>query len=154
MFNSKRLFSTVALTTVAFVLASCSGTPEAKLYLNSAQYLNPDINGRPSPVVLSVYELKSAYSFKQASYYALSSNLAKTLGPNLIDKQTIEIRPNSSKTFTQDMSPNTHYIGLIAGYRNIDQSTWRKVIPVTPGKKTIKINVTLESQGLVATIAK
>ena len=150
MFNVKIL----SLAIVAVALASCSGAPEAKLYLNSAQYLNPNINGRPSPVVLSVYELKSAYAFKQASYYALTSNLAKTLGPNLIDKQTIEIRPNSSKSFTQDLSPNTHYIGLIAGYRNIDQSTWRQVIPVTAGKKKIKINVTLESQGLVATLAK
>ena len=47
---------------LAGALASCSTHPTADLSMQAAKYLNPDMNGQPSPVMVNVYELKSSAS--------------------------------------------------------------------------------------------
>ena len=135
-----------------FLLTHCSKPTviDTQLNIHSARYLNPDINGKTAPIVLTLYELKAPYSFKSSDYSALINNPAKILGTNLIDKQSFEIQPNNSTTLTQIISPQTRYLGIIAGYRNIQISDWRQVIPVAPGISTMSIQINLASQSLVA----
>ena len=108
--------------------------------------------GNASPVVVTIYQLKTPYTFKQATYQALASNSSKVLGTDLIDKNVIEVRPNSHRAIYQPLSPNTQYLGIVAAYRNIDQSKWRTIIKVVneKGKRSV-INLDLESQALTAT---
>ncbi len=144
-------FSTLLFIS-AFTLSACSNNngTEAKIAFNSAHYLNPDINGHASPVVVSLYELKTPFEFKQANFMQLDQNASSLLGTNLIDKQTVEIRPGAQKIITQSITPNTHYLGIAAAYRNIDSASWRSVINIPEKTKKITVQVNLESEGLIA----
>ena len=79
-------------------LTGCSSSTliNTKMNINGASYLNPDVNGRPSPVMVSFYELTAPMSFKQADYFQLQANPGSVLGNDLIDEQTIELRPGKS----------------------------------------------------------
>lgn len=144
-----------SLILAACMLSGCAlfgpNVPHANIRMQSAKYLNPDINGTPSPIVVTIYELKNQFSFTQASYDALATNSASVLGSDLIDQQTIEVRPNSYQSVTQTLSPNTKYLGIVAAYRNIDQSTWHTTVPVNANTSSMTINLSLESQGLTVT---
>ena len=132
-------------------LGGCSSAPVAEFNIHSAHYLNPDADGNAAPVVVSVYQLKERYNFDQANYQDLSTNSGGVLGADLIDRNTIEVRPDSSETVEQSISPGAQYLGIVAQYRNIGVSTWRRTVPITnePNKKTL-INLDLESQVLDA----
>ena len=143
------------MASLSLSLGSCdifSSQPEAKFSVQAAQYLNPNVYGAPSPVVLSFYELKTPYPFKNATFFQLNQNAAAVLGDSLIDKQTVEVRPNSSQRVTEVLSPNTQYIGIVAAYRNLDQAVWREVIKLNPKQKHTSISINLESQSLVVNV--
>lgn len=134
-----------------FTISGCSwfqGSPHADITFKSANYLNPDMNGRPSPVVVTLYQLKSAYTFKQADAASLMADSAKILGSDLIDKNTIEIRPNSTQNITQALDPDTQFLGIVADYRNATTESWHKVVKLdSSGGKRADITIDLESQG-------
>lgn len=158
--NSK--ISIIILT--AIVIASCflsacsfiqpSGATVA-INVKSAQYLNPDLQGVAVPVVLTIYQLKNPYTFKQSTYTALEANSNQVLGTALLDKDMVEVRPHSQLHLSEPIALDTKFIGITAGYRNIDNAVWRQVIPIDPVKhKTSKISVNLQSQELIATAVK
>jgi type VI secretion system protein VasD len=126
--------------------------PSAHVNISSAEYLNPNINGQAAPIVVTIYQLKSPYIFNQANYHELADNSAKVLANDLIDKTTIEVRPNECKSISIPLSPNTQDIGIMAAYRDIENSTWHTTEEIDGQKKgKTKIYIALESRALTAT---
>ena len=140
------------ITSLLIISCASNNGTEVHIDMQTAKYLNPDLTGKPSPIVLNFYELKTPFSFKQASYNSLTNNPGSVLGSNLIDKQSIELRPGSKHKMTQWVSLNSHYMGITAAYRNIDKAIWRKVIKIPRKTKKIKLLINLESQGLIVTL--
>jgi type VI secretion system protein VasD len=138
------------------MLTACSVFPSksnkyAKINTQAVSYLNPDVNGRPSPLVVTIYQLKNAYKFKQADYESLAINSAKVLGGDLIDQSSIEIRPGTKNTVQLTLSPHTDYLGIMAAYRNINNGVWHKAIKLSDGVGShTKVQIDLESQGFAA----
>ena len=54
--------------------------PKAVIRISSDPDINPDMNGRPSPIVLRIYALKSDDIFNNADFFALYENDASILG--------------------------------------------------------------------------
>ncbi len=151
MNNALTRFSIIACFTM--LLAGCAQPPSVMMQIHSAHYLNPDVNGGASPVVVTVYQLKSTFNFQQATYDQLSTNSGDVLGTDLIDRSTIEVRPDSDQSVKQPLSPNTQFLGIVAAYRNIGAAAWRQTVPVTntTDEETV-VNLDLESQALTATV--
>ena len=148
-----------SIVVLSFYLSACSfwgnDIPTAEMNIHSAQYLNPDVNGRASPVVLIIFQLKNQSTFKGAYYSALAGNSEQVLGGDLLDKNIVEIRPNTHMHISQSLTTDTKYIGVIASYRNIDKATWRKVVVINNGKKkTTKIDIDLASEALNVSVKK
>jgi type VI secretion system protein VasD len=149
---------------IFLVLTGCSSSAliTTKMNVNGASYLNPDVNGQPSPVMVSFYELTAPMSFKQADYFQLQANPGSVLGNDLIDEQTIELRPGQSLEHVVSIPMSVQYIGIAAGYRNIDQADWRKLIQIpqkqshwySSGGHELHIQVDLHSQQIVAQLVK
>lgn len=141
----------ILLIVVTALLTSCSwftSAPHADITFKSAHYLNPDINGRPAPVVVTIYQLKNAYTFKQADSASLMADSAKILGGDLIDKNTIEIRPDNTQSISQKLDPNAEYLGIVADYRNATTESWHKAVKLDDsGGDRADITINLESQG-------
>ena len=148
------LFKVLIITSIfsTFLSGCASNIPTAHVTIQAANYLNPDVNGRASPIVITIYELSSSLTFKNAGYYCLAQNADAALKSTLIDKHTIEAQPAQIISLVEKLSPNTKYIGITAAYRNISQKRWKEIIKLPPKDKKLYIHVIVQSSGLVATL--
>lgn len=149
-------FSTALLT--VFSLAGCGTVskiynPPGKLdtVFEASAKLNPDPKGRPSPLVLRLYELKSEQNFNRAEFFALYDQDDTTLGQDLIAREEFKLAPGEHRPYERKLNEQTRFIGIIAAYRSITKAQWRVVIPAPKGDK-IKNKIILDS--LAVSVAK
>lgn len=100
--------------------------------------VNPDINERPSPIVVRVYQLKSLGSYKESDFYGLFDDYEAVLGEDLIGSEQLHLNPGDTRTLKSSVSPETQYIAVIAAFRDINQAMWRDSILI-PVEKTAKL---------------
>jgi type VI secretion system protein VasD len=70
----------------------------------------------------------------------------------LLGKNQVILQPGESKTLPMELNPMTTAIGLVAGYRDIDNAVWRKAVPITQGD-TKGISITLQQTQIVTTVS-
>jgi len=95
---------------------------------------NPDATGRPSPVVVRVYQLKTDASFNGAEFFALFDDDQKVLGAELISRDEFVLTPAERRTIEVVVSDETRFVGAIAAYRDIRHSQWRALAAAAPRK--------------------
>jgi type VI secretion system protein VasD len=122
--------SIVALALAAPLLSSCAShgsndRVETRTLLSASNDTNPDINGRPSPVVLRVFQLRSDSEFGRADFFALSLHEKDVLGASLIAVEEFELRPGEHLETRIPLSRDARYIGAIAEFRDINGAQWR-----------------------------
>ena len=113
--------------------------PPPKLSVNvvAATYLNPDANGRASPVVMRVYELKSPTQFANADFHALFDQDRAALASDIVAREEFVLRPGETKAIDKLLAPDTQAIGVMAAFRDIERARWRAVAALTPAKDNI-----------------
>jgi type VI secretion system protein VasD len=94
--------------------------------------MNPDVTGRPSPVLLRLYELKAPANFDQADFFSLYQQAQDVLGADLLARDEFLLRPGETRTLERVVEPDARYLGLLAAYRDLDHALWHAVIPLTP----------------------
>ena len=148
----------LAALMILIIQTGCAVQPNDTISLQtsiqSTATLNPDINNRPSPIVLTLYQLKNSLAFNEANFFALYNNAQEILGSTLIDKESIEMPPNQARQVDLDISNKTRYIGIIAAYRDPNNSKWRRIVQIPYDSKKMKINLQLQARQLVITSAK
>jgi type VI secretion system protein VasD len=145
----------VGLLTCAssILLSACAGAPPEPaaldMQINAIVDVNPDMQGRPSPIILHIMELNSTEQFNRLDYMSLTQPSGAALGPELLGKNQLVLQPGESRTLPMELNPQTTVIGLVAGYRDIDNATWRTSLSVTQGT-TKGISITLGQQALTS----
>jgi type VI secretion system protein VasD len=137
----------------AVMLAACGTRPTAiRADIVAGADVNPDARGRPSPVVVKVFELKSLAAFEAADFFSLFEKDKDTLGGELLARDELSLVPGAKQALARELKPETRYVGVVAGYRDLERSTWRAAVPVPP-QKTTTLVVRLESRK-VSIVAK
>lgn len=151
--RDRRALASILLSVAATaLLAACGGAPKTQsltVTVNATETVNPDMQGRPSPIVLHVFELRSGDQFSSLDYFSLTNNVQATLSGDLVGQQQHVMTPGGNRVLTLELAPQTTALGFVAGYRDMDNAIWRQVVPV--GEKTKDIVVTLDQQQLGAT---
>lgn len=131
------------LLLLALPLAGCMQPSPTQLQarLAAAATINPDVSGRPSPVVVRLYALRAASAFENADFFTLYDNEVAALKDSLLGREEMEIVPGGSLEISREFPPDTQFLGVAAAFRDIDQARWRAV---TPLKKESKNSVTIE----------
>ena len=109
--------------------------------------VNPDDNGRPSPVVVKVVELASPGVFESAEFFALYQDQEQTLGADLLATEEYELKPGDVQDFKFALKPESGYVGVLAAYRQLDQVNWRLVLPLNLKQKN-QITLLLNRRGI------
>jgi type VI secretion system protein VasD len=126
----------VAIVATALVLAGCgSSTPDpttVAMTINATSSINPNSDSEPSPVVLRIYQLKSDAAFNAAEFSEIFYNDRKVLGGDLLGQKEFNVKPGDSLTYDDTVSPETRYLGIVAGFRDIDNATWRLIESAAP----------------------
>lgn len=132
----------LALAIAVTCLTSGCGKPRIDLAVASQPNVNPDSSGRPSPVVVKMYELRGDLAFKQNDFYTLFHEPVKALGSDLIAADELIFIPSEARVVSYEPMPATHFVGVVVGFRQIERAQWRAIIPVDPEKKnTVRIEL-------------
>jgi type VI secretion system protein VasD len=99
--------------------------------------INPDSGGRPSPVVVRVYELKTCSKFTNAEFFKLFDHDQDALGGDIAGPtQEFHVRPGDTLPYDRKLQPDTKAIAVMAGYREMESSRWRDCIDVSANTTT------------------
>ncbi|MBO0206534.1 type VI secretion system lipoprotein TssJ [Vibrio sp. Vb0877] len=123
------------LLLISIALFGCSAAnlvvdPYSDLEIAASHNINPDSTGRPSPVVVYVFELTSNTIFESQDFFSIYEESEKVLGPDLVNKYEVSLTPGQKETYQASMSPKTEYLGIVVAFRDIENSNWRQVIKV------------------------
>lgn len=128
------------LTVGGCMVANSVVTPSTTLDFRSSTALNPDITGRPSPLVVRVLELSEVRRFESADFFRLYEHADQELGSDLLKTHELEIQPGQIRVQDLQLHPATRHLGIIAAYRDIESARWRVVLTAKPKHyKTLQI---------------
>jgi type VI secretion system protein VasD len=142
----------------AALLTSCAAPkpppPPPPTLVNAEVVAGPDVNpdgrGRPSPVMVKLYELKTLAAFQSADFFSLFERDKDTLGAELVDREEVVMVPGGRRQFNREAKPETRYFAVVAAFRDLERARWRAVVPVPPNQTTA-VTVRLESRAVTIT---
>lgn len=146
-------------------LTACSTAPaqreQMKLELTVAAKatVNPDEKGRPSPVLVRIYELKTEGPFESADYFSLEKTDKALLSQDLLVRDEFVLRPGESREIERKLNPETQVIGFLVGYKELGKATWRSIYKLPPSPEAawyraaiparkVKLHVSLDQRAI------
>ena len=103
---------------------------KVKAEVSAVEQLNPDYQGRPSPVNIIVFQLASADAFTNADFFSLFDPEAAVLGGDLLGRTQMLLQPGEVREWTAEFDKETRFVGVIAAYRDIENAQWRATVPL------------------------
>ncbi|MCL2340781.1 MAG: type VI secretion system lipoprotein TssJ [Proteobacteria bacterium] len=113
-------------------LPGCASKPRIELAVASQPNVNPDVTGRPSPLIVKVYELRRDVAFNQADFQTLFTKPMQALSADLVAADELTLVPGEARRIKYKPDQETRFVGVVAGFRNMDRARWRVVKPVEP----------------------
>lgn len=150
---STTFFKALTAFTALVLLAGCSSLSpystltKVNLKLTASDHLNPDINGRASPIVVSLFELKHPVAFESSDFFSLYERAKESLAPDMVATEELELRPGETVELNLTVKKCSHYVGILAAYRDLSDTKWRYTINVAPEAVT-NVDLTLDQTGI------
>lgn len=107
--------------------------------LAAAGDVNPDASGRPSPIVVRVYQLRADAGFAGAEFFALFDDADKALGADLISRDEYVMTPGERRTVDITIPEDARAVGVLAAYRDVRNAQWRAVIASPKGGFSVSV---------------
>lgn len=139
--------------TALLILAGCtalspySSVTKLNLKLTASDQLNPDLNGRPSPIVVRLLELKHPVAFENADFFSLYERAKESLDPDMVATEELELRPGETVELKLSIKEGSHYVGVLASYRDLADTQWRHTLQVASMEVT-SADLTLDQSGI------
>lgn len=125
---NKRLVMLFFCATSLLMAAGCASRID--LLVASQPNVNPDHTGRPSPVIMRIYELRSDLAFQQADFYSLFEKYMQVLAADILSAKELTCTPGMPYEVSYEPLPETRYLGVIAGFRQLERAQWRLIVPI------------------------
>jgi type VI secretion system protein VasD len=105
--------------------------------------VNPNLYGRPSPVVVVFYQLKNVDAFNGADFDTLYQNPQQALGGDFVSQKQVEVAPGKATVIDWKLDPTTKYLGVVAAYSQLNNTVWRQYVQFqsTWAEESLVINV-------------
>jgi type VI secretion system protein VasD len=145
-------WSVLSLACIGLLVSCGSTAPLLQGSIMAAPTTNPDLRGRPSPIVVRVYELKSLAAFDSADFFSLFDKEAETLGSDLVGREEYDLRPAETRPYRRQLQPDTKFIGVVAAFRDLENSRWRQAAPVPkrgiPLAREVTLTIGIEARAV------
>ncbi len=112
--------------------------------LTAAEDVNPDINARPSPIVVRVYQLKSAGLFDLTDFDALYHQDTTILADDLVSRDEFHMKPGDKLEYKRKPASDARFLAVMGAYRNLNNAVWKKVFEI-PSNQISTINIQLNA---------
>ena len=138
-------------------LGGCAAPPPPPVteligMVQASANLNPSVSRRPSPLLIRVYELKSASAFSAADFVSLYQRDQAELGAEMVSREEFTLNPGDSRPLAKVAAAETRFLGVFAAYRDLDRASWRSVVAIVPGQKQ-RIVISAEELSISATVS-
>ena len=131
-FKTLTAFAALVLLAGCSTLSPYSHLTKLNLKLTASDRLNPDLNGRPSPIVVRLFELKHPVAFENADFFSLYERAKESLAPDMVTSEELELRPGETVDLKLTVGEGSRYVGVLAAYRDLPETRWRYTLQVTP----------------------
>lgn len=133
-------FSWVILLAVTAVGIGCGSAPPkpaaAKAKIAASADVNPNSEGRASPIHVRIFQLKEDGAFMGADFWALVDKEQETLAASLVQRLEFDLSPGESKEFELKISPDARVLAVMAEYADYRNAQWR-VVAQAPNKSLL-----------------
>jgi len=135
------------------LLAGCSAVSplstltKLDLVLTASDQVNPDVHGRPSPVVLQLIELRHGVAFENADFFSLYDHAEQVLPKDWVSSEEIEMRPGDRRALKLSVGPKSHFVGVLAAYRDLPHAQWRQLVPLA-AQQVNRVELVLDQHGI------
>jgi type VI secretion system protein VasD len=145
---------------LVLALSACGSAPPkpvaTKVEIMAAADINPDGDGRASPVVVRLFQLRTDAEFAGARYFPLYDHEKEVLGQGLISRDEFPMAPGAKLEQDLPVSPETRFFGVSVGFRD-PTAQWRAVVPVPPKSikrilKEQRVTIRLEKTAVAVTV--
>lgn len=124
------------------IAAGAGAKAAAPMTVSASSDANPDATGRPSPIVVRVYQLRTDAAFTAAEFFPLFDDEQQVLGAELISRDEFVLAPAEKRTIDVALSGETRFVGAIAAFRDIRNSQWRALVPAPVKALTVAVEGT------------
>lgn len=136
------------------LLSACASKPPKPVATHTdlivSADVNPDAAGRPSPIVVRVFQLRNDGEFAAADFFPLYDKEKEILGASFISREEYVLAPGEKRTLDLPVNAEARFIAVIAAYRDIRSSHWR-AISRPPEKKLTDL---IAKHGVTLTIGR
>lgn len=135
------------------ILIGCSSPPKppiARVSLNVQPNINPLSPATETkitearPVVIRLYELSSPAAFDSADFFSIFNDYKTILENELIASEELRVTPGQKLKFNRTLNLNTRYVGVVAAYKNPEESQWRASTAIPLNEIAPEIYIFLE----------
>lgn len=150
-----------AFILICLLLSSCSvlnsaskksgeNTQKIEFLVLTSPFINPDVVDRAAPVRIDVFQLARKSNFIYSSYLDLIDE-DNALKDDALATTQYMLVPDSINSIPLDIMKNSDYLGVIAGYREIEDANWKLVLQKQPpkrGSRTSYLYVKVNESGI------
>jgi len=140
---SALLLNTTACSTKEEVIAPTPDPTILELKLKAGKLLNPDIEGRASPLVVRIYQFEAIDKFNTSDFFAIYDNDVALLGQDIIFRKELELQPDTNRNLSLESKPEARYLAIFAAFRNLDTAQWIASVKIFPNQ-TNKVSINFD----------
>jgi len=115
--------------------ASTSAATTLELTVVGGPALNPNNEGRPSPVVVRIFDLAAVGAFQAADYAGLFEQPGDALKREVLAQEELVLRPGDIQERSRTLVPQVRALGIAAGFRDLEHAVWRLAVPLKAGQR-------------------
>lgn len=147
------MYRTTLTSLLLFLLAGCSAVSpfstltKLDVVLTASEHVNPDVHGRPSPVVVQLIELRHGVAFEHADFFSLYDKAQRALPKDWVSSEEVELRPGDHLALKLRIAPDSRFVGVLAAYRDLPRVQWRLLIPVAMQQRN-RADLVLDQAGI------
>lgn len=138
----KQTFRILLIGVLALTVAACQTTrrtlnfdTNVELTMDIEGDVNPDNDGRASPVVVRVFMLADDRQFSREDFLNLYENADSRLGKDLLNTIILkEFAPGEQRIEKLELTPEVKYIGLLAEFVRYQEADALMLLPITEHK--------------------
>ncbi|HDL9482348.1 TPA: type VI secretion system lipoprotein TssJ [Vibrio cholerae] len=113
--------------------------------------INPNLEGKPSPVEVRVYQLKDSEAFNQADFLQLYSDEQGTLKAAMIATRHLpSTLPGESKRASFNLNAETKFVGIVVGFADFREAKNKAIYQIQKSEST-SIQISLDGINVTVT---